>query len=59
MLRRPTHAGLDQSLTWREDTPGSYASLLTLPERGNWDLTVTADDGRHPPFEMKTRLWLK
>ncbi len=59
VLRRPTHDGMDQSLTWREDAPGAYTAAVTLPERGNWDLEVTADDGRNPPFEMKTRLWFK
>jgi nitrogen fixation protein FixH len=58
-LRRPTHEGMDQALSWREDAPGAYSALVTLPRRGNWDLEVTADDGRNPPFEMKTRLWFK
>jgi len=58
-LRRPTHVGMDQTLSWREDAPGAYSAVVTLPRRGNWDLEVTADDGRNPPFEMKTRLWFK
>jgi nitrogen fixation protein FixH len=58
-LRRPTHEGLDQALTWREESPGAYSAVVTLPRRGNWDLEVTADDGSNPPFEMKTRLWFE
>lgn len=58
-LRRPTHDGMDQALTWREEAPGAYRAAVALPRRGNWDLAVTADDGRNPPFEMKTRLWFK
>ncbi len=58
-LRRPTHEGLDQALAWREEAPGAYSTVVALPRRGNWDLEVTADDGRNPPFEMKTRLWFK
>lgn len=59
VLRRPTHEGMDQTLTWREAAPGVYTTVADLPRRGNWDLEITADDGRNPPFEMKTRLWLK
>ncbi len=59
VLRRPTHEGLDQSLAWREEAPGAYSAVVELPRRGNWDLEVTADDGRNPPFEMKTRLWFE
>ncbi len=58
-LRRPTHEGMDQALSWREEAPGAYSAVVMLPRRGNWDLEVTADDGRNPPFEMKTRLWFK
>jgi nitrogen fixation protein FixH len=58
-LRRPTHEGMDQPLTWQETAPGSYSALVTLPRRGNWDLEISAEDGRNPPFEMKTRLWFK
>jgi len=58
-LRRPTHEGLDQPLAWRNDGAGRYTAEVELPERGNWDLEVSADDGRHPPFEMKARLWFK
>ncbi|MGF1628799.1 MAG: FixH family protein [Kiloniellaceae bacterium] len=58
-LRRPTHEGLDQPLAWRETAPGSYQAEVALPERGNWDLVVSADDGRNPAFEMRARLWLK
>ena len=58
-LRRPTHEGLDQPLAWREAAPGRYEAEVALPERGNWDLTVSADDGRHPTFEMRVRLWFK
>jgi nitrogen fixation protein FixH len=59
LLRRPTHEGLDRPLEWRGDGAGRYTALVELPERGNWDLELTADDGRHPPFEMKARLWFK
>lgn len=59
MLRRPTHEGMDQALTWREEAPGTYSARVALPRRGNWDLAVTANDGRNPPFEMKTRLWFR
>lgn len=58
-LRRPTHGGMDQTLTWQEGAPGSYSARVALPRRGNWDLQVTADDGRNTPFEMKTRLWFR
>jgi nitrogen fixation protein FixH len=58
-LRRPTHDGMDQALSWREEAPGEYSTAVALPRRGNWDLAVTADDGRNPPFEMKARLWFK
>ncbi|MEO3431030.1 FixH family protein [Pelagibius sp. CAU 1746] len=58
-LRRPTHEGMDQTLAWREDSPGTYGTTVALPGRGNWDLEVTASDGRNPPFEMKTRLWFE
>ena len=58
-LRRPTHDGLDQTLTWREGSAGSYTAVVSLPERGNWDLEVVAGDGRNPSFEMKARLWFK
>ncbi|MGF1592645.1 MAG: FixH family protein [Kiloniellaceae bacterium] len=58
-LRRPTQAGLDQPLAWREAAPGNYTAEVSLPERGNWDLMVNAADGDGPPFEMKTRLWFK
>ena len=58
-LRRPTHAGIDQPLAWREAAPGSYQADVALPERGTWDLAVSANDGRNPPFEMKARLWFK
>jgi len=59
VLRRPTHEGMDQALAWQELSPGSYSAAVVLPRRGNWDLEVVADDGRNPPFEMKTRLWFK
>lgn len=59
LLRRPTHEGLDQTLAWQGHGAGRYTVLVELPQRGNWDLEVTADDGRHPPFEMKARLWFK
>lgn len=59
-LRRPTHAGMDQPLAWRETAPGTYEAEVALPERGNWDLLVGAgDDGGSRPFEMKARLWFK
>ena len=58
-LRRPTHAGLDQPLSWRETAPGSYTAEVALPELGNWDLLVSASEGGSPPFEMKARLWFK
>ncbi|GAB4367395.1 MAG: hypothetical protein Kow00114_26010 [Kiloniellaceae bacterium] len=58
-LRRPTHEGVDQPLAWQEAAPGSYRTVVALPERGNWDLVVSAEDGRNAPFEMKARLWLK
>ncbi len=58
-LRRPTHSGMDQSLTWRSDAPGTYVAEVSLPARGNWDLEVAADDGRSAHFEMKARLWFK
>ncbi len=58
-LRRPTHAGVDQALVWRETAPGRYTAEVSLPELGNWDLTVSARDGDGPPFEMKARLWFK
>jgi nitrogen fixation protein FixH len=58
-LRRPTHAGLDQPLVWRETAAGRYTAEVSLPERGNWDLAVSARDGDSPPFEMKARLWFK
>jgi nitrogen fixation protein FixH len=58
-LRRPTHAGMDQALAWREVSPGSYEAEVALPARGNWDLALAAGDGRNPPFEMKARLWFK
>lgn len=57
-LRRPTHEGMDQALTWEAEAGGRYVAVVTLPARGNWDLEVAADDGRNPPFEMKARLWL-
>lgn len=59
VLRRPTHEGMDQTLTWHEGAPGSYSTQVALPRRGNWDLEVSADDGRNPPFEMKARLWFE
>lgn len=58
-LRRPTHAGVDQPLVWRETAPGRYTAEVTLPEPGNWDLLVSARDGAGTPFEMKARLWFK
>jgi nitrogen fixation protein FixH len=58
-LRRPTHAGLDQPLVWRESAAGHYTAEVSLPELGNWDLAVSARDGDGPPFEMKARLWFK
>lgn len=59
-LRRPTHGGMDQSLTWQETAPGTYEAQVALPERGNWDLVVSAAyDGGSRPFEMKARLWFK
>lgn len=58
-LRRPTHAGVDQPLAWRETAPGRYTAEVALPELGNWDLLVSARDGDSPPFEMKARLWFK
>ena len=58
-LRRPTREDIDQSLVWREQAPGAYNALVALPQRGNWDLVVSASDGRNPPFEMKARLWFK
>jgi nitrogen fixation protein FixH len=58
-LRRPTNEGLDRPLAWRETAPGRYQAEVALPQRGNWDLVVSADDGRHPTFEMRARLWFK
>jgi nitrogen fixation protein FixH len=58
-LRRPTHAGIDQPLAWQEAAPGRYEAAVALPERGNWDLLVSADAGGSQPFEMKARLWFK
>ncbi|MGD1880598.1 MAG: FixH family protein [Kiloniellaceae bacterium] len=63
-LRRPIHAGEDQPLNWQEASPGHYRAVVALPERGNWDLVVTAHDRGnppldHPPFEMKARLWFE
>jgi len=58
-LRRPTHAGADQPLHWRESAAGRYTAEVSLPEPGNWDLAVRARDGDGPPFEMKARLWFK
>ena len=58
-LRRPTHSGMDQVLTWSEAVPGRYEATVELPARGNWDLVTAADDGRNLPFEMKARLWFK
>lgn len=58
-LRRPTHAGIDQVIDWREAAPGRYEAEIALPERGNWDLLVSAGNGHGSPFEMKARLWFK
>lgn len=61
-LRRPTNENYDESLTLEEGTAGAYSATLSLPLRGNWDLTLSASRaGAAPeatPFEMKTRLWL-
>lgn len=57
MLKRPIHDGIDQPLAWQEAAPGAYQAAVILPERGNWDLVVTASDGSGRPFEMKARLW--
>ena len=63
VLKRPTHDGHDQPVTLTEAEPGEYVADLTLPLRGNWDLTLLAEGGRATAqgtaFEMKTRLWLK
>jgi len=58
-LRRPTHEGADQPLDWKEEAPGSYRTVVALPERGNWDLVVRTAQDSSQPFEMKARLWLK
>lgn len=58
-LRRPTHAGMDQPLIWRESLPGTYEAEVALPAPGNWDLAVSANAGGGRPFEMKARLWFK
>ncbi len=62
-LRRPTHEGHDQPVVLAEETDGRYTSPLSLPLRGNWDLSLTAAVPdrlpEDPVFEMKKRLWLK
>lgn len=56
-LKRPVRDGIDQPLFWREAMPGTYEAAAVLPERGIWDLVVTADDGSGRSFEMKARIW--
>ena len=62
-LRRPTHEGFDQTVVLAEEVEGRYITPLSLPLRGNWDLSLTAvptaGGADTPVFEMKTRLWLK
>lgn len=62
-VKRPTHEGFDQQLALAEEASGRYSARLSLPLRGNWDLTLSAKSTRAAPedqaFEMKTRLWLK
>lgn len=59
LLRRPTHAGIDQALVWQEAAPGAYRAEVILPERGNWDLVVRAGNGSDQALEMEKRLWFK
>ena len=58
-IRRPTHDGLDQDLVLTRSAAGTYATDITLPERGQWDVTLVAESRDGKRFEMVQRLWLK
>ncbi len=57
-LVRPTHAGLDFTVTLDERGDGLYAGEFAVPEPGNWDLTLEARRDGEAPELHQARLWI-
>ena len=57
--RRPTQAADDRTIDLGPDGPGGYAGTITLPARGNWDLSVVATDDHGAHYRLDRRVWIK
>lgn len=44
-LRRPTQAGLDQTVELLPGAPGEYGAVATVPLAGLWDIKIVAERG--------------
>lgn len=58
-FRRPTHEGMDQTLTAKETEPGVYAVAVDLPARGRWDVDLRVHAGNDRQYRMMHVLYLK
>jgi len=58
-LRRPTQEGLDREIALERVAPGRYASDVTLPLAGQWDLVLSARSPAGQSYTLEERLWLK
>ena len=57
--RRPTRTEDDREMALAPDGPGRYAGAIALPGRGQWDLSVVAEDGAGNRFRLDHRVWIK
>ncbi|MEQ9639285.1 MAG: FixH family protein [Alphaproteobacteria bacterium] len=57
--RRPTQAADDRVIGLSPDGPGRYAGAIVLPARGNWDLSIVAQNDAGQHFRIDRRIWVK
>ncbi len=54
-LTRPLEPGRDRAMPLKEEAAGRYAALAEIPERGQWDVRISALFGGHE-YQMVRRV---
>ncbi len=58
-LRRPTQAHMDQTAMLAADGIGSYAGLISMPVKGQWDLILLAEQQGREYYKSIKRIVIK
>lgn len=59
VLRRPTDAAADRTVTLYEARRGVYDAVVDLPLKGQWDVEVTARNAAGDRYRLRRRIWVK